>query len=857
VTGSRLGPYEITAKLGEGGMGEVYRARDTRLGRDVAIKVLRSAVTNDPDRLRRFQQEARAAAALDHPNILAIHDIGLHEGSPYIVEQLLEGRSLKERLSGGALPPRKAVEIGVAIAHGLSAAHAKGIVHRDLKPENVFITSTGVVKILDFGLAKLTQGENDLDLSVLPTGSAAHTVLGTAGYMAPEQVRGLVADHRADIFAFGCVLYEMLAGARAFRRDTAADTFLAILRDEPLPLTLSDPVGPVLDGIVRRCLEKQPEDRFQSARDLGFALEALASPSNVGPTAAPMQRRSSRARKVLGPLVVGGLVGLALIAHFAFTAGERTARHGPPKLTRLTFQRGVILSARFTSDGETVIYSASWEGRPFELFALRLGDPEARPLGITNADLSAISPSGELALIRRAPFLLFDAGLPGMLATVPMSGGMPREVEDNVHAAEWMRSGEMVVEKHLRPDVDELQLPLGHKVFDYIGTSPRVSPDREWVAVGRNDLLGGRAADLVIVDARGQVRSLGGGWASISALAWRSNDEIWISAEDRSGATGLFAVTRAGARRELLLGDNLLVQDFDAKGRLLATRQVDRSEVRFRGPGERVERDLSWLDGSQLADLSGDGRMVLFSEVGEGGGRNGSAYVRPSTGEAATRLAEGDALALSADGRWALVAVSEPQYQLSIVPLGAGRTYVVPMPSFPVKSTYMLRAAVSLAGTAPRFVVAVLTSSGERKALLVGLDQPTRDLGGIGDAVALAAAPDGRSIALGGLESQVEIRSLAGDPSRQLPGTTKDDCPVQWSGDGRHLYLRSLKSGPVHIDRYDIGTGRREPWLQLAPDAATGQAGIWRVALSRDGASYAYDTERVGSSDLFLVDGLE
>ncbi|MGH9253276.1 MAG: serine/threonine-protein kinase [Vicinamibacterales bacterium] len=302
TAGTRLGAYEIAALIGTGGMGEVYRARDPRLGRDVAIKVLPPAFSTDPERLARFEQEARAAAALNHPNILAVHDVGQHDGAPYIVSELLDGETLRDRLNGGAVPVRKAVEYAVQIARGLAAAHEKGITHRDLKPENVFVTTDGRVKILDFGLAKLTHAEpTAAELSALPTAAALDgaqagpntlpgVVLGTIGYMAPEQVRGLTADHRSDIFAFGAILYEMLSGRRAFRGETMADTMTAILKEDPPDLPAAErhiPSG--LERIVDRCLEKNPGARFKSADDLAFALEALTS-SSPSVAAAPSGR---------------------------------------------------------------------------------------------------------------------------------------------------------------------------------------------------------------------------------------------------------------------------------------------------------------------------------------------------------------------------------------------------------------------------------------------------------------------------------------------------------------------------------------------------------------------------------------
>src|SRR5690348_16345186 len=276
--GTKLGPYDVVAPIGAGGMGEVYRARDTNLGREVAIKVLPALLSQGADRLRRFQQEARAAAALNHPNILAVFQLGTHDGAPYLVSELLEGGTLREQLIRGRMPLRKAIDCGIQVAHGLAAAHEKGIVHRDLKPENLFVTRDGRVKILDFGLAKLTM-RTDLDRTVSGAreGTEPGMVMGTVGYMSPEQVRGEKADHRSDIFALGAILYEMLAGQRAFRKATSAETMSAILNEDPAAISQILPgTPPSLQKIVHRCLEKNPEQRFQSASDLAFALEALS-----------------------------------------------------------------------------------------------------------------------------------------------------------------------------------------------------------------------------------------------------------------------------------------------------------------------------------------------------------------------------------------------------------------------------------------------------------------------------------------------------------------------------------------------------------------------------------------------------
>src|SRR5271156_2111426 len=321
--GSKFGPYEIVAPIGAGGMGEVYRARDTRLGREVAIKVLPESFSRDAERLRRFEQEARSVAALNHPNILAIHDIGESGGAPFLVSELLEGHSLRKELDSGPVPTRRAVDYGTQLANGLAAAHDKGIVHRDLKPENVFVCADGRIKILDFGLAKLAKPAMSAEERVTQGASMQETtpgiVLGTVGYMSPEQVRGEPADARSDIFALGTILYEMFSGQRAFRRDTSAETMTAILKEDPPEITTAGkPIAPALERIVRRCLEKKPLQRFQSARDLAFNLEGLSGVSSSSAVAAAPAVRE--ARTWILPLAAA-VIALILIAGLVFVGG--------------------------------------------------------------------------------------------------------------------------------------------------------------------------------------------------------------------------------------------------------------------------------------------------------------------------------------------------------------------------------------------------------------------------------------------------------------------------------------------------------------------------------------------------------
>ncbi len=422
TSGTKLGPYEIQAPLGAGGMGEVYCAKDTRLGRDVALKILPESFGRDSDRLRRFEQEARAVAALNHPNILAIHDIGQHEGLPFLVSELLDGESLRATLDRGALPQRKTIEYGVQITHGLAAAHEKGIVHRDLKPENIFVTKDGRIKILDFGLAKLAQkaGAESDEMTLTSANTAAGVVMGTASYMAPEQVRGEAADPRTDIFAFGAVLYEMLFGERAFRRDTAAETMTAVLKDDPRDLSAqpSDtarPVSPALERIVRRCLEKSPEQRFQSARDLSFALSALSG--TEGSTAVRAAAAAATRRISVLPWLISALTLAAVVAATWFVARR------PQPTTRMQFALAVpdemnISHMALSRDGTTLVFVSPEENSAMPmLYVQRVGSPNVTLLpGSQGASYPFLSPDGA--------YVGFFAN--GKLQKMAIAGGAPQ-----------------------------------------------------------------------------------------------------------------------------------------------------------------------------------------------------------------------------------------------------------------------------------------------------------------------------------------------------------------------------------------------------------------------------------------------
>jgi serine/threonine protein kinase len=366
VRGTQLDGYEIQDLLGAGGMGEVYRARDLRLHRNVAVKVLPAQAASDPDRLRRFEHEAMAAAALNHPNILAVFQMGTHEGAPYLVSELLEGQTLREQIERGGVSTRKAIDYAAQLARGLAAAHEKGVVHRDLKPENLFITPDGRVKILDFGLAKLMESQPSSDTLILHAGTNPGAVMGTVGYMSPEQVRGERADHRADIFAFGAIFYEMLTGKRAFQKPTAAETLAAILNEEPPPFSqtgLEIPPGP--ERIARRCLEKNREERFQSASDLAFAVQALSDPEAAS-TKENEQEWSLRGLWRSKTRTASVLFGAALLA-FVLLALVTSIMYNLPDKQKLAANDSVVLADFTNSTGDPVFDSTLRQGLSAQL----------------------------------------------------------------------------------------------------------------------------------------------------------------------------------------------------------------------------------------------------------------------------------------------------------------------------------------------------------------------------------------------------------------------------------------------------------------------------------------------------------
>ncbi|MGA7379983.1 MAG: serine/threonine-protein kinase, partial [Terriglobales bacterium] len=680
-SGTRLGPYEIVSPLGAGGMGEVYRARDARLSRDVAIKVLPAAFSRDPERLRRFEQEARATAALNHPNILAIFDIGTHEGSLYVVAELLEGETLRQRIQSGPVPARKATDYALQISRGLAAAHDQGITHRDLKPENVFLTKDGRIKILDFGLAKLTQPEkttSGADTPTLALQTEPGLVLGTVGYMSPEQVRGKNADPRSDIFSLGAILYEMVSGKRAFHGDTAADTMSSILKAEPPPLTETQPnVAPGLARIVEHCLEKDAANRFQSARDVAFALEAF---SGSGSTSSAVPHLSTSARRHNLPLLASICAGL-LLATAAFFVARVTVPAGElPTFKQLTFPRGYMQTARFGPDGETIIYSAAWRGKPIELFSTRIEGGESRALGLPDSDLLGVSSSGELA-VRLTPRFYSAYSISGTLARTMLSGGTPRPVENDIEFADWSPDGKDIAVVRRVAGRTRLEFPVGRVLYETVGWigNPRFSPKGDSIAFIDHVSLWGDPGFIAVIDLAGNKKVLTALFDSAKGLAWSpTGDEIWFTATPGGGARALRTVSLRGRERLIYRIPGILnLFDISRAGKVLLAKDDWRVGIIALPPGSSKEEDLSWADFSAIRDLSSDGKLLLFDESGEAGGLKGGIYLRQMDGSAPVRLSDGNSNSLSADSTWVMGLTGVDLNNLIFLPAGTGQAQIV------------------------------------------------------------------------------------------------------------------------------------------------------------------------------------
>jgi len=832
-------------------MGEVYRARDTRLDRDVAIKVLPSQIALDPDRRARFEREARAVAALTHPNVLAIHDVGAHEGTPYLVTELLEGETLRQRLEDGALTPRKSVEIGVQIAGGLAAAHEKGIVHRDLKPDNVFVTRDGRVKILDFGLAaQLTQDSGDANSPTIAGATGPGVVLGTVGYMSPEQVRGVKVDHRTDIFALGAVLFEMLTGRRAFQRDTAAETMTAILKEDVPELSSTGrQIAPPLDRIVRRCLEKNPDERMQAARDVAIALEAVSGSDVSTPSGALEPATASRGFWRLAALALALLAAGGALGFFAARMrASATVSSELPRFRQLTFRRGDIRGARFAPDGQSIFYSALWDGEPQRIYTVRLDRPRAEAPAIVDAELLAVSHSGDMAIATRPQRenLFVDRGT---LAQIPLSGGAPRELLEGVSQADFASDGRVAVVRSDRGRT-RLEFPIGTLLYETAGwlSFPRISPDGTRVAFDEHPLHDDDRGWAAVVEVATRVkRNLTPEQGAISGLAWTPDGQkLCFAGGDGILCTGL---DKPDARVVVTGAARFTLHDIARDGRMLvSTMGIHGALVAGEVGGREV--DLSWQDVSFPIDFSADGTRLLFESIDYG------VNLRGLDGGAPIRLGEGIAAGISPDGRSVLALAPGVPTTITIVPIGAGSSRTLPRGSLE---------GHTWAAWMPDGRHVVISASepghGTRLYLQDTMGGEPRAFSGEGvrlmTYLARVVSPDGRFAIAVGPDQQPALFPVAGGDPQPIAVLGNDLVPIGWGESANVIFARPRALARLtSVYKIDLMSGRRQLVGEIGPTDPKGAPLLLLVQVSRDGRRYTYYMSQP-LSEAFLIEGVK
>jgi len=857
AAGAKLGPYEVVMALGAGGMGEVYRAKDTRLGREVALKILPESFAQDNDRLRRFEQEAKAVAVLNHPNILAIHDIGEQAGVPYLVSELLEGSNLRTEIEQGRLTVRKSIEYAVQIAQGLSAAHEKNIVHRDLKPENVFVTNDGRVKILDFGLAKLAQNGDSTNsegvtMTFAPATTEAGKVLGTVGYMAPEQVRGAAVDSRTDIFAYGTVLFEMVSAQRAFQRDTAAETMTAILKEDPPEIDqISHPVSPGLELIIRRCLEKKPEQRFQSAKDLAFALEALSGSSakSAAHKAVEDQTKSRQWMLVAGAVPLALALGL-LIGWFA-----KPGPGAPPTFTQVSFHRGEVIHARFAPDGKTLVYTARLNGGPQDTYVLREEYPEPMAAGLQGAVLLSVSKQGQVAVLTNPRYFAHRAWF-GTLATAPLGGGAPREILENVSDADWSPDGSQMAIISAEKTSWRLQYPLGKTLWEGENwiSDVRVSPDGKRLAYFLHPPNVDDRGDVMMMESDGKARPLSKDWESLEGLAWEpSGKEVWFSATQAGGQYCVHAVDLRGKERTVHCGTApTVIQDFSAGGKALVSAEQQRVSMSVLERGAAMEQDISFLDFAYNPRLSRDGSEILFTDQSGHAGRGYSVYVRKRDGSPAVRIGEGGfGSDISPDGKWAMIMrADDPAARVQLVPVGPGQKRelhwdgVQPIWAFWYPDGQRILLQASVPPGSPPGLYATDSKGAAPKLIMAGV---VAGLGASPDGEAILAIQNGRGI----------VQSTTSNGTRPMPTLPQGQFPASWANDSRHIFTQEVTATGVNLYKVDLETGRSELWQVIKPKDQVGlRPMVNAVAITPDGRwmAYQYGTQ---VSQLYVSDTLK